>query len=88
MKKLIISFSIAVVLAAGAVTAKSVISNSRNEDTSFLKRNVEALSAVEKGKGVCYKSIKYIENTWTLYCGECLIVEGKPKTFSGTGKCN
>ena len=84
MKKIIIAVSV-VALTVSAVVTSVVIK--RNAST-ILNQNVEALLDGESATGLCYNSVTTCKGgQWVLFCGGCVIVEGVPTTFSGTGMC-
>ncbi|GEM_PF-4504236 len=84
MKKIIIAVSV-IALTVSAVVTSAVIK--RNTST-ILNQNVEALLDGESATGLCYNSVTTCKGgQWVLFCGGCVIVEGVPTTFSGTGMC-
>ena len=84
MKKIIIAVSVFALTVSAVVTSVVI---KRNAST-ILNQNVEALLDGESATGLCYNSVTTCKGgQWVLFCGGCVIVEGVPTTFSGTGMC-
>lgn len=55
--------------------------------SDIAKANIEALASIP-AKVECYNSITSDSATWTLYCGTCTILPGRPDADKPDGECS